>query len=400
MNTRTRQSATRARAWLTVSLLAAASACSDSANPTLAPVASSADAATVGSSSVAGAPKAVWNAGCYYTQLMCTFDASGSTSSFPIVSYRWDWGNGRSETHSIPTAKNTWATAGFYNVTLTVTDNQGQTDSYSYTLQVGVPVGTPPFTVFNTNCGVTTCVFDSSPSVGSSPIVRSWSFGDGTTAGDIVAPSHSYATPGVYGVLLKVTDGSGLSGYSATAAKVGLPVGGPGGMGMNGDCTSVPGTCSFFGYASGSNPPFVLRWDWGDGTTSGNVANVSHTYAKAGTYVVTLVATDALGGVNGIAVAATVSAPPPPTDAPPVAAFNWNCTGQALPHQCAFDASASSDDVGITSYKWDWGNGRSETKVGKTTRNTWASAGTYLVTLTVTDTKGQTSSAKLSVVVP
>jgi len=331
---------------------------------------------------------------------MCTFDASSSTSSSPIVSYRWDWGNGRSETHAVPTATNHWAAGGFYNVTLTITDSQGQTGTSSYLLQVGVPVGTPPYTVFNTTgCVSTTCTFDSSPSVGSSAIVRSWSFGDGTTAGDIVAPSHAFAAPGVYGVLLKLTDASGLSGYFASAVVVGLQ-GGIGGMGMNGDCVSVPGTCSFFGYAVGNNTPIVLSWDWGDGTKSGNLSNVSHTYAKAGTYVVMLVATDALGGVGASAVPVTVSAPPPPADAPPVAAFNWTCTGQAILHQCAFDASASSDDVGITSYKWDWGNGRSETKLGKTTRNTWASAGTYLVTLTVTDTKGQTNSVQLSVGVP
>ena len=71
-----------------------------------------------------------------------------------------------------------------------------------------------------------------------------------------------------------------------------------------------------------------------------------------------------------------------------------------MPRQCAFDASTSSDDVGIVSYKWDWGNARSETKVGTTTKNTWAASGTYTVTLTVTDSKGQQNSKAQSVVVP
>ena len=95
----------------------------------------------------------------------------------------------------------------------------------------------------------------------------------------------------------------------------------------------------------------------------------------------------------------TVNGPIPPSDAPPVAGFNWTCTGQVYPHQCLF-TSTSTDDVGIASYKWDWGNGRSETKVLSTARNTWASAGTYNVKLTVTDTKGQTNSVMVPVTVP
>jgi PKD repeat protein len=60
----------------------------------------------------------------------------------------------------------------------------------------------------------------------------------------------------------------------------------------------------------------------------------------------------------------------------------------------------SSDDVGIVSYKWDWGNGRTETKTVPTTRNTWAATGNYTVTLTVTLTKGQQNSVSQSIAIP
>ena len=46
----------------------------------------------------------------------------------------------------------------------------------------------------------------------------------------------------------------------------------------------------------------------------------------------------------------------------PVAAFTYSCAGQTNAHQCAFDASGSTDDTGIVSYRWEWGNGRSETQ--------------------------------------
>jgi PKD repeat protein len=116
-----------------------------------------------------------------------------------------------------------------------------------------------------------------------------------------------------------------------------------------------------------------------------------------------MIATDALGGTAATSVLAKVSTPPPPpppVDGPPVASFTWSCVGQQYPHQCAFNATASTDDVGIVSYKWDWGNGRGETKTLPTVRNTWAAAGTYSVTLTVKDAAGQANSVTLPVVVP
>jgi probable HAF family extracellular repeat protein len=66
----------------------------------------------------------------------CAFDASGSTSGSEIVSYHWDWGNGRSETKKHPTVRNTWKEPGTYLVTLTVTDEHGQTAVFKHEVVV------------------------------------------------------------------------------------------------------------------------------------------------------------------------------------------------------------------------------------------------------------------------
>ncbi len=74
-------------------------------------------------------------------------------------------------------------------------------------------------------------------------------------------------------------------------------------------------------------------------------------------------------------------------DQPPVARFS--VTAAAAQGASRFDASASSDPDGtIASYHWDFGDGSSQTTPSATTTHTYATSGTYTVTLTVTDNAG------------
>jgi serine protease len=82
-----------------------------------------------------------------------------------------------------------------------------------------------------------------------------------------------------------------------------------------------------------------------------------------------------------------------PIDNPPVASFTFSCSGLS----CSFNGSGSTDDNGISSYSWNFGDGSSGS--GATTSRTYAAGGSYQVTLTVRDTANQTNSQTRTVTV-
>ena len=132
-------------------------------------------------------------------------------------------------------------------------------------------------------------------------------------------------------------------------------------------------------------------WDFGDGA-AGTGTTASHTYAAAGTYAVTLTVTDDQGATNTVAHQVTVTEPVP--NVAPTAAFTVSADALAV----AVDGSASTDADGtVQAWAWDFGDGGTGT--GATASHTYAAAGTYQVTLTVTDDDGATTATTREIVV-
>jgi PKD repeat protein len=135
-----------------------------------------------------------------------------------------------------------------------------------------------------------------------------------------------------------------------------------------------------------ANAPTSWAWDFGDGdSTNATMQNPVHTYASAGTYTVTLTATNAVGSdsetmTDYITVTPTVVAP--------VAAFSADTTSGAAPLTVVFtDASTNAP----ASWLWDFGDGSSTNATMQNPVHTYAAAGTYTVTLTATNTAGSDS---------
>lgn len=156
-------------------------------------------------------------------------------------------------------------------------------------------------------------------------------------------------------------------------------------------------TTSFSFDGSGSSDPdndaiVSYAWNFGDGTT-GAGPTASHTYASPGCYTLTLTVTDA-GGKSSAPVSRNVSVSSAP-NAAPSASFTFSPSSGTAPLAATF-SSTSTDDGCIASWDWDWGDG---TAHGTTEQanHVFQSAGTFTVTLTVTDAGGLSSSATATV---
>jgi len=148
------------------------------------------------------------------------------------------------------------------------------------------------------------------------------------------------------------------------------------------------------GSTDADNDPLTYAWDFGDMTT-GSGAQPTHTYTNAGDFTVTLVVNDGFVDSAPGTASATISAPP--MNLPPVAVPGGPYDGQ--PGQpVVFDGSASSDPNGDTlAYTWDFGD--SSFGDGVAPSHTYATVGTFTVTLTVNDGAVDSDPATTSVTI-
>jgi PKD repeat protein len=124
-------------------------------------------------------------------------------------------------------------------------------------------------------------------------------------------------------------------------------------------------------------------WDYGDSDTeSVSTPTTGHIFTSPGTYTVTLTITDAGGNTDSDQISVTVW----DVSAPSAHATIPENGDEDIP--CFFDASASSDNVGIVTYKWEFGDGNSYEGEYKNVSHTYQMPGTYTVKLTVKDAAG------------
>jgi len=315
-------------------------------------------------------PTAAFTSSC--SNLTCSFTSTSSDPDGSISANSWNFGDGQTSTAASPS--HTYGAAGTYTVTLTVTDNQGATNSVSHSVTVS-PANQSPTAAFSSSCSGDACTFTNTSSDPDGSIAsNSWNFGDGQTS-TTVSPSHTYTASGTYTVTLTVTDNQGATNsvsHNVTVNRAPTAA-------FSSSCTNL--SCSFTNTSSDPDGSISTNnWTFGDGQTS-TAASPSHIYGAAGTYTVTLTVSDNQGATNSVSHSVTVTAP----NQPPTANFTFSCSALS----CNFTSTSSDPDGSIASYSWTFGDGGTSTAANPS--HAYTAAGSYTVSLRVTDNQGAQS---------
>jgi PKD repeat protein len=250
-------------------------------------------------------PRADFEIDC--DDLTCTFTDESEDDDGRIESRQWDFGDGAGSSQRNPS--HTYGSAGRYDVVLAVTDDDGAEDTRTRTAEPESPPpppppppppNDPPEAEFEIECLDLQCTFvDRSGDDDGSVVSWEWDFGDGATSSER-NPSHLYAAPGEYDVLLVVTDDDGAAdARTHTANPEAPPPPEPNrepDADFDVDCDDL--TCIFTDESRDEDGVIVgWQWDFGDGATS-NEQNPVHTYSEEDRYDVLLTVTDDDGATD------------------------------------------------------------------------------------------------------
>lgn len=368
-----------------------------------------------------GAPTAAFTASC--TGMECAFDASGSADpDGDPLTFAWTFGDGGTATGA--TATRTYATAGGYTVTLTVSDgtDTAQTTRDVSPAPIDVTVGELSHSGAASTAGARTQHTVRMPATIAAGDVLVLALTANSTTGTVTGPVgwteiESVEGNGVRTRVWSKTAGAGDANANVTAttsatvksvisvagyrSSIGVPsVTAAEGKAVNAPASAhvapavpIQGTTSWLVNLWAEKSSETVTWTLPTSSTertkaaatgTGKVSQIlgDSNAAVAGPTSATPRATTSPATSRGVQVSIAIAtgSEANPGNRPPTPAFTATCSGLA----CSFDATGSTDPDGdALAFAWTFGDGNIAT--GPTTQRTYAGGGSYTVTLTVSD---------------
>ena len=311
-----------------------------------------------------------------------SLDAAGTgDSDGNVTAYRWDLdGDGDAE-QTGETAAVSFPDDGTYSVTLTVTDDDGATDT-----------ATANVTVLNRRPEAAASANETEPLVGA-PVAfdatdsadpdgaverYEWDFdADGDFEREGAAVTTAFSDPGNRTVTVRVTDDDGATSEATVTVDVNAPP--TASLAVDSSVyTGAPVTVD--GTDSTDPDGEVVDYAWTIESAAAEGPNGTVSFADDGVYEVSLTVTDDDGATDTATANVTV------LNRPPIPAGVVETATPVVGEPVAFDAAESFDRDGtVDTYRWDL-DGDDETEAnGSTASAVYDVYGTYTATVTTVD---------------
>jgi PKD repeat protein len=295
--------------------------------------------------------------GCFPLRVQFT-DMSTAGAGNTNVSWFWDFGDGNVSTAQNPLA--VYTTAGTFSVTLKIINDKGCVRTVTKTSYITVGTGVD---ASFTNSAITVCrapatINFTNATTGPGTLSYFWDFDDGNTS-SATNPSHTFATNGIFNVMLVGSSSAGCIDTFYRQVVIG---------GFNTQVNATDTACinQLVSFNNGSVPsPLSSSWSFGDGGTASTI-NTTHTYTTAGTYTVWLYNTYS-SCVDSTPHTIYIS-PKPPVD------FTAPVTSRCQPPLTVNFQDLTPNSVG---WFWDFGDGGTSTLQNPS--HTYNSYGTFSV---------------------
>ena len=309
-------------------------------------------------------------AGTCADSLFVFTDQSVSDGINSLSKWVWDYGDGNIDTLTAPPYQHRYADSGTYNIRLTVFDTRGCYDTAFKAASVLIGKPYADFNLLDSIRCTASAVSFGNLSAGLS-LTYNWDFGDGNTSNQ-TAPTHLYATEGVYTVSLNVKDMFGCTDtiVKTSVVTISNPVAAFSISDSVATCPPLP--VQVTNSSSGYN---TITWNFGDGNTSA-LDQPFHLYTVPGQYDLVLI----IQGYGNCFDTAKRSI----SIKGPYGTLQYTPDKGCFPVPVSFNAVAQN----TISYVWDFGDGSTKNTSGNSTNYIYTTPGAFVPKLILEDSTG------------